>query len=227
MEIMKHTEIVNKIVSKKGLDYDTEVHKAFGSKPKVLLGNLISCVLDAEDLNEASKNLGISKRTLERIMPKVFPECKVSKPWHLKLKEFINLKTCNSCKETKELENFGKVKTRQGYSSICKDCDNKRSKAKRVENPEKQRAIGRNHYYSNKEDYIARNANRRASLKQRTPKWADLEKIKSIYQERPEGFHVDHIIPLQGGKVSGLHVPENLQYLKAEDNIKKSNKFKV
>jgi 5-methylcytosine-specific restriction endonuclease McrA len=45
-----------------------------------------------------------------------------------------------------------------------------------------------------------------------------------IYDNRPEGMQVDHIIPLNGENVSGLHIPWNLQYLSPEANNKKSNK---
>ena len=63
------------------------------------------------------------------------------------------------------------------------------------------------------------------SKKQRIPSWANIEKIKSIYTHCPKGYHVDHIIPLKGKYVSGLHVENNLQYLPAEDNLKKRNYY--
>ena len=66
---------------------------------------------------------------------------------------------------------------------------------------------------------------RQASKLARTPVWAEIEAIKAFYLNRPKGYHVDHIIPLQGKLVSGLHCLANLQYLPAEENLAKSNKF--
>jgi len=40
-------------------------------------------------------------------------------------------------------------------------------------------------------------------------------------------WHVDHIIPLQGENVSGLHTPFNLQVIPWSDNVRKSNTFEV
>jgi hypothetical protein len=68
-------------------------------------------------------------------------------------------------------------------------------------------------------------AKRRATKLMATPIWSDLEKIKKIYANCPENYHVDHIIPLKNPIVCGLHVPCNLQYLPALENIKKNNKL--
>ena len=65
----------------------------------------------------------------------------------------------------------------------------------------------------------------RATKAQRTPSWANLDKIKEIYLNCPEGFHVDHIVPLRGTHASGLHVETNLQYLPAVENLRKRNLY--
>lgn len=63
-----------------------------------------------------------------------------------------------------------------------------------------------------------------AEIKQR-PAWADMKKIREIYENRPNGYHVDHIVPLRGKTVCGLHVEHNLQYLPAIENMRKHNTF--
>jgi len=66
---------------------------------------------------------------------------------------------------------------------------------------------------------------RRADQINRTPSWADLKAIRSFYMNCPEGYEVDHIVPLRGKMVSGLHVLGNLQYLPADENRRKRNLF--
>ena len=71
-------------------------------------------------------------------------------------------------------------------------------------------------------------AKMQASFYKRIPKWLskdELEKIRLFYINCPKGYHVDHIIPLHGEFVSGLHVLNNLQYLEPAENVRKSNSF--
>lgn len=71
----------------------------------------------------------------------------------------------------------------------------------------------------------AARAKRKQAKIQRTPPWADNEKIQRIYEECPDGYHVDHDIPLRGKLVSGLHTAANLRHIPASENLHKRNKF--
>ena len=80
----------------------------------------------------------------------------------------------------------------------------------------------------------ANDSKKRTARLQRTPPWSDLKEIKCIYEmaaemtaKTGESWHVDHIVPLQGKLVSGLHVPRNLQLLPAKENLSKHNNFPV
>ena len=81
----------------------------------------------------------------------------------------------------------------------------------------------------------ANNAKRRADKELRTPSWCDLYKVQKFYEmaawlnsvHGPNTWHVDHVIPLKGKLVSGLHVHNNLQLLPAAENIMKNNKWDV
>lgn len=50
------------------------------------------------------------------------------------------------------------------------------------------------------------------------------EEMERFYTACPAGLVVDHIVPIQGKYVSGLHVPWNLQYLSNKENFTKANK---
>jgi hypothetical protein len=111
------------------------------------------------------------------------------------------------------------------------------AKSYRVNNKEAVSAT-RKKYVENNRSYInASVAKRKAEKLKRTPKWLteiDFERINNEYKLAEiqskltgEEWHVDHIIPLQGELVSGLHVPSNLQAIKGIENWAKSNLFEV
>ena len=59
------------------------------------------------------------------------------------------------------------------------------------------------------------------------PEWVNRAAIRAIYaRAKRQGKTVDHIIPLRGEGVSGLHVPWNLQLLDATTNYSKGNKWR-
>lgn len=78
----------------------------------------------------------------------------------------------------------------------------------------------------------AQASRRRAAKLNRTPAWVDNERVKAYYDvcaffndvNGYAKYHVDHIIPLRGARVSGLHVHNNLQVILAEDNLRKGNR---
>ena len=150
-------------------------------------------------------DLGVCANTVVRILRKLWPD----KPsTSMKICTYLlnkyELKVCPSCGQVLSLSCFHRNRVKvNGIGEYCVPCFN---------------GIARD----TRREY---EATRSARKLDRTPTWSNLSRIKEIYKNCPKGYHVDHIIPLQGELVSGLHVEYNLQYLTAEDNLKKSNKF--
>jgi len=166
----------------------------------------------------------------------------------------MDIKTCRSCQRSQFISEFYKQSARgiSGVRGTCKECDNAKKSLYRAANRDKLIEQKKLDYQANKERYLknkqqyrkensgkinALNAARKVVIKQRTPKWLDevgFERIQNEYKlaallTKVTGspWHVDHIIPLQGKNVSGLHVPSNLRVLQAAENISKKNKFEV
>jgi|ERR1700676_518901 len=93
-------------------------------------------------------------------------------------------------------------------------------------NPKKVAAKQARWSRANPEKRSAYEAKRRAAKNRRVPKWADLEAIRLFYINCPTGYEVDHIFPLQGKTVSGLHTLDNLQYLTPSKNRHWGNRIK-
>ena len=113
-----------------------------------------------------------------------------------------------------------------------------RSAEWRAANPDKvkaQQPLKSAYKKANRHKGAALLAKRRAAKKQRTPSWLTedhlwmIEEAYEIAEVRSRvtgiSWHVDHICPLQGKNVFGLHVPWNLQVITAAENIAKGNRF--
>lgn len=159
---------------------------------------------------------------------------------------------CKPCTNAENVERARNSKRCQDYQRKYrlenKERINAQTKQWIADNKERVRSANSANYYANCEkrkqgvaawrrenaglalSYMAKN---RADRKQRYPIWANDSEIQRIYALRQSmsdyfktDFHVDHIVPLKGRKVSGLHVHNNLQILTAEQNLSKGNKFK-
>lgn len=150
------------------------------------------------------------------------------------------VKVCNSCNEELPLSQFPmrnrKRKSGGTYrtpNNECKTCKNRKAAEHRA-SPEGQATIKA---YRKSPAGKAR-AKRDKALRDRrnrqaTPKWLTPEQRKQIvdiYEHMRdcravtgEDYHVDHIVPLRGENICGLHVPWNLQVLPAYVNMSKSN----
>lgn len=120
----------------------------------------------------------------------------------------------------------------------CKDCGNSARVQRDKVNVESIRAYAQKpetrqmvrdarylQYHAEPERFRAVHAWYRAERLKRVPAWADKEAIAEFYANCPEGYEVDHIIPLLGEMVSGLHVLGNLQYLTEAQNSSKGNRY--
>jgi hypothetical protein len=151
------------------------------------------------------------------------------------LKRYFTGKSCKN----------GHMAERLCSNRACAECEIKRTQKWRLENGEKislytaewKRAnpeYKKNWRKNNKDKIQANAALRRAKKMLATPSWLTTrqwEDINLAYSVSNElklttgiTYHVDHIIPLRGKNVCGLHVPWNLQAIPAVENLKKGTK---
>lgn len=94
-------------------------------------------------------------------------------------------------------------------------------------NRDRCRKLQSEYYIDTRNERIFRVSMYRAKLLNAIPAWLSIEQqeeIKNMYLNCPSGFEVDHIVPLKGKNVRGLHIAYNLQYLTNHENNVKHNK---
>ena len=163
-----------------------------------------------------------------RSFDKKFPEKKAERWANYSKKNPLKMKAKNRREHLRLKEKFnGKIPARgtaekrrersKRYSFENKKLLSKKNKEWRERNPEK---------------HNAKEAKRRSLKLKATPAWVNYRYITLFYaaakmEEIRTGrkVHVDHIVPLKGKNVCGLHCEDNLQLLFASANLSKGNRF--
>lgn len=158
----------------------------------------------------------------------------------------MQTKICKTCGQNLKVDSFYKAKQGKfGVRASCKDCEGKKQSFYRSSSEQKDRISLYNKAYpkdkklsaqkawvkSNYDYVLSYNASRR-QLSKRATFVGYKEEIEVFYwmtrdlrAVTGEEYHVDHIVPLKGESVCGLHVPWNLQILPSDINMSKSNNF--
>lgn len=221
-------EILNILQWNNSLCLNPRRHK--GTK-EVTSFSMLDALMRTDTVHKAAEYLEITYKVLytciERSLVPILGNLNGgNETWNFKLSHLIKIKRCPSCKILKPYEEYHVDNNNpRGINNECKSC---RVVSNAISYKKEHIQDSHNRSYEKNRAVIkARNAQYRADRLLRHPSWADLVKIALIYKNCPEGHHVDHIIPLKGELVSGLHIESNLQYLTAKDNLAKGNSFDI
>jgi hypothetical protein len=174
-------------------------------------------------LQQCAEYREANKARIKRVMAK----------WYKKNRAHV-LERCKEYTQRPGVKQRERLRQRIRYAAL-RDAIQAERKAFYQKNPEARQRFEKyqSEYYSkNKHRFAARRAKRRAALLRATPAWADLKAIAKVYRLAREmtlatGIRhvVDHVIPLQGRTVCGLHVENNLQVIPEKENARKWAKF--
>jgi len=142
----------------------------------------------------------------------------------------------NTVKRAEYFKQYNKSKAGQEAKRDYYEKNKDVVKLKAMTRPNEQRQQYRKAWKeTHPEEVKANNKHRRDKHKKATPIWLTAEQknqIKQMYIDAMIAtkitntpYVVDHIIPLRGESVCGLHVPWNLQIMSRAENLKKSNKL--
>ncbi len=158
------------------------------------------------------------------------------------------MKTCTKCNAMKPLEGFYKrSRAPDGHEAWCKVCRLEHNRNWLAKNKDRHSELTRSWYERNKDQHLANSKAyykenksnyleyfyaRQERTKLATPPWADRKEIRAFYKEAQRlmaetgiQYDVDHIVPLQGKTVSGLHIPANLRVIPSAENKRKAAKL--
>jgi hypothetical protein len=135
---------------------------------------------------------------------------------------------CIDCQSQKSKDNGPKEhykKLKKDWKIKNKEYHDNQSKIWYENNKDRRLAASKNWRESNRGLVTSYTRKYQTGKENRTPSYANQEKMKDFYKNCPPGSEVDHIIPLHGKLVSGFHIETNLQYLTVSENCSKSNKY--
>lgn len=137
---------------------------------------------------------------------------------------------CKKCKSEKysQIDKKTRAEWRKSYYEMHRERELNLCASYRSSNRAKINSYLSEYYKTRPGKSAAKTAKYRANRLKATPPWltdSQFKEIIKIYETCPKGHDVDHIIPLQGKNVKGLHVPWNLQHLPSSDNKRKSNRL--
>jgi hypothetical protein len=202
-------EYVNQILAHLNLDGTVILKRPIRGLKGYTVAELIHALIISDSVIEAATKLGYSDNPIKQSIRKVFKDTELvaeksfaqggrEPSWDKRLLACISCKRCRQCNEIYNISEFWNNKSKaDGHVGECIYCGRERSISKKL-----VRGL-------------------------RVPTWYAEQRaeISAFYRACPAGYHVDHILPLQGDTVSGLHVIQNLQYLTAEANIAKGNRL--
>ncbi len=196
------------------------------SVQKDMTPKILRRYFEGKSVYEVAKELGISKSTVHRVVasanavrPKKGSKNPAVAVARRKSVTINGKKLCTGCNEFKDTDKFSPFKdSLDGLRPRCHKCTEIQS------NKWRKTPAGAAYHKLKMRAYSKR-------VRQATPQWVDKSACNEIYKEairkqEQEGitYEVDHIVPIRGKDVSGLHVPWNLQVLPAVLNARKSNK---
>jgi hypothetical protein len=205
-------KLVSLIIKKLDLNPKLVLKKKIRGLNGIILEDLIKALISSDTIDEAALLLGYTDNPVkqaiklglpyslfpDRIHGKIFGSGGTYRNWRTQLLACIEYKYCHKCKQIKPYNLFHRNKNNyHEIESECSSCKN------------------------------LRNTKDKEHIALRTPTWSESLEIADFYENCPKDMHVDHIVPLRGKEVSGLHVINNLQYLTAIENISKGNRYTI